>query len=39
MSGPAIAWNRNMHWTYAPRFVALFLVAFIAGVTIGVAGF
>jgi hypothetical protein len=37
MIGQAITWN--MDWTHAPRFVALALVAFIAGVTFGVAGF
>ena len=37
MIGQAITWNMN--WTHAPRFVALALVAFIAGVTFGVAGF
>jgi hypothetical protein len=36
MTGPAITWN--IHWPHAPRFVALALVAFIAGVTFGVAG-
>ena len=36
MTGPAR--TLNMDWAYAPRFVALALVAFIAGVTIGVAG-
>ena len=37
MIGQAITWN--MHSTHAPRVVALALVAFIAGVTFGVAGF
>ena len=37
MNASAITWN--IRWTLAPRFVALALVAFIAGVTIGVAGF
>jgi hypothetical protein len=37
MMGTANAWN--LHWTTAPRLVALALVAFIAGVTLGIAGF
>jgi hypothetical protein len=36
MTGTAITWTMN--WAHAPRFVALALVAFIAGVTFGVAG-
>jgi hypothetical protein len=36
MMATAYAWNLN--WTTAPRLVALALVAFIGGLTLGIAG-
>ena len=36
MSGSAFTWN--LSWMRAPRLVALALVAFVAGVAMGIAG-
>jgi hypothetical protein len=35
----ATAYASNLSWTTAPRLVALALVAFIGGLTLGIAGF